>query len=201
MKEDRLGLFYAYHPDPEQETVVNINAEIEGSLYLDGDYRRAQFSGSRLKFVLFDGSDLRDTDFSGCILDHVSFSGAKLRGATFENATLISCSFDGASITGANFFDAKMHATDFTYTVFDGVTALDNIKVYRDLEEAENNGLREISHVFTPGITEFLSKGLLIKRTQSGQEQTMQESDLIRTMQESDLIRKTYITDQEDSLG
>lgn len=72
----------------------------------------ADFRGSDLTAVVFDGVDLRNAKFAEANLARASFRGANLSGA----------SFFGASLKDASLEDANLEEADFDYCWLDGVT-------------------------------------------------------------------------------
>ena len=79
-----------------------------GSLFVECDLDKTNFSGSNLRGANFSRADSRGSDFTGADLRGANFFRADLRGANFTGADLRGARFRSALLDGAQFDEAIM---------------------------------------------------------------------------------------------
>jgi uncharacterized protein YjbI with pentapeptide repeats len=116
------------------------------------------FSGARLRGVIFDHANLRKCIFTGSDLIRIRMQSAELYGAVFrgawlgdahlEGSDLIQANFDGADLSHAHLENASIRSASFKGTVLNGavfsgidITGID-LSESKGLEEAELAGAR-----------------------------------------------------------
>ena len=85
-----------------------------GSLFVECDLDKTNFSGSNLRGANFSRADARGSDFTG----------ADLRGANFFRSDLRGANFAGADLRGASFRSALLDGAQFDGVIMDDLTTL-----------------------------------------------------------------------------
>lgn len=94
----------------------------------------ARLTAADFSYAKIESAHISDADFTACNFNHTEMPNAvlervNLRTSSFRNSNLSSARLMNCDISGAEFFETNIQDADFTLSIVDGRTLLNNVKV------------------------------------------------------------------------